>query len=113
MNKFQLTRNNFLKETILLLMILCIGGLVPAVAYSQTEPMVVQLLAGQHIPVGTVTVTGSLKMIPCGRISQTAKGTTPDGSGIGRSVSGKEVRDIVASSARAPAGMLTIYPASV
>jgi len=59
MNLFQ-TKNSFkTKNTRCLLFVALIQWLIPAVGYSQVEPMVVPLIAGQHINVGTVTVTNT------------------------------------------------------
>lgn len=42
-----------------LLLVALIQLLLPAMAYSQVEPVVVPLIAGQHIDVGTVTVSNT------------------------------------------------------
>ncbi|MGD8593063.1 MAG: Calx-beta domain-containing protein [Gammaproteobacteria bacterium] len=58
-NGFNIARNNGAKNTVFFLLVALFGFLSPAVCYSQIEPMVVPLLAGQHIDAGTVSVTNT------------------------------------------------------
>ena len=59
MNELQINGIYSAKNTFFFFMLALFGFMSPAVCYSQIEPLVVPLLAGQHIDVGTVTVTNT------------------------------------------------------
>ncbi|WP_455210233.1 Calx-beta domain-containing protein [Kaarinaea lacus] len=59
MNERRADSLNSIKKVYFLILSTLVSLLVPAVCYSQVEPLVVPLIAGQHINVGIVSVTNT------------------------------------------------------
>jgi len=59
MNEFRKNGRYIFNQAILLQLAALFSLVLPTIAYSQVEPLVVPLIAGQHINVGSVTVTNT------------------------------------------------------